>query len=154
MTAEELRDFLVRHQAAFTFKRFDTGDCLFVCNAGNVFTVSKTGTVGCEGTPTDLTRGSGYLRERMGGNAMSQRTQDLLKKDIASGQPASSIGALPPGCSLEETCEQEPVLTPDQPVTYRHHNAHRITGCTDSSDNTDWTYGPWEDGRCPRETKK
>jgi len=56
MTAEELREFLVRHQAAFTFKQFDTGDCLFVCSAGDVFTVSTTGTVGCAGTPTDLTR--------------------------------------------------------------------------------------------------
>jgi hypothetical protein len=49
---------------------------------------------------------------------MSQRTLDLLKKHIASGQPARSIGALPPGCSLEVKCEQEPVLTPDQPVTH------------------------------------
>jgi hypothetical protein len=80
---------------------------------------------------------------------MSQRTLDLLKKHIASGQPVRSIGALPPGCSLEVKCEQEPVLTPDQPVTHRHHNAHRISGCTDPGDNTDWTYGPWADGECP-----
>jgi len=81
---------------------------------------------------------------------MSKRTIELLKEHIASGEPRRFTGALPPGCQLETQCEQEPVLTPDQPVTYRHRNAHRIIKCDDQSDNTEWTYGAWKDGKCEK----
>jgi hypothetical protein len=56
MTAQELQEFLVRHHAVFTAKHLDTGGWLFICAAGDIFTLSETGTVGSEGTPTDLTR--------------------------------------------------------------------------------------------------
>ncbi len=75
---------------------------------------------------------------------MSKESLELLKKHLAKGT------RLPDGCKLEKQCEDEPVFTPDHPVTYRHRTAHRLSGCDDPANNSDWNWGDWEEDRCPK----
>ena len=52
--------------------------------------------------------------------------------------------AMPPGCHLETKTEREVRYVENQPVQHWKRECSKITGCTDSADNTDWVCKPWE----------
>jgi predicted nucleotide-binding protein len=55
MTASELRDFLIQNDVKFEEEEIQHGT-KFKCDGGEVFVVYKTGTVSCQGKPTELSK--------------------------------------------------------------------------------------------------
>jgi predicted nucleotide-binding protein len=55
MTPDELRDFLNQRQVGFEEKEIQHGH-QFKCQDGEIFAVFNTGTVSCQGKPTDLSK--------------------------------------------------------------------------------------------------
>jgi predicted nucleotide-binding protein len=55
MTDEEMRDLLTQRQVSFSEKEVQHGR-QFKCDSGEIFVVYGTGTVSCQGKPTDLSK--------------------------------------------------------------------------------------------------
>lgn len=72
-------------------------------------------------------------------------TLKVLLTKIQSEHEISRTLRLPPGCTLERKCEERTLPL----SSYKQHRyCGRITGCDDSSQNSDWVCGGWLDGPC------
>ncbi len=71
--------------------------------------------------------------------------QSEILKDLVSGAISAEQGELRlgPGCSLQSKTETEEVWEPDKLVKHKYRTCHRISGCTDPNQNTDWLCGDW-----------
>ncbi|HZU75103.1 MAG TPA: hypothetical protein VE990_20265 [Acidimicrobiales bacterium] len=70
---------------------------------------------------------------------MSDVTFEILA-DAAKGGTVLSMG---PGCQLETKTEDREVFQAGQPIKVEHRTGHRISGCTNPNQNTDWLWGDW-----------
>jgi hypothetical protein len=75
---------------------------------------------------------------------MSDAGMDLLRTILADGGTADAVGKrLGPGCSLEQKTESREVFNAGQPIKIEHRTGHRIAGCTNPNQDTDWLWGDW-----------
>src|SRR5258708_3661177 len=81
MTPEDLRAFLNQRQVSFKEEEVLNGR-QFRCASGEIFVVYTTGTVNCQGQPTELLR---EVREQAAGKA----------RTVAGSRPAAAAGAGP-----------------------------------------------------------
>jgi hypothetical protein len=71
--------------------------------------------------------------------------QALAAGHITEAELNSRLGA---GCTLEKTCEQDWKRPgSDEKI---HRNGHRISGCKNLNQDTDWLWTDWMDGECDR----
>jgi len=69
--------------------------------------------------------------------------QALLAGGITESELKPRLGA---GCTLEKTCQQD-WKRPGSDENI-HRNGHRISGCTNPNQDTDWLWTDWMDGEC------
>ncbi len=69
---------------------------------------------------------------------------DRLKK-LSAGEMTRDevIRFAPPGCRLEEKQEKKTTFEAGVGAVHWVRDCGRLTGCTDPSDNTDWSCGDW-----------
>jgi hypothetical protein len=70
---------------------------------------------------------------------MSDVTFEMLA-EMAKGGSGVRLG---PGCQLEHQTEHRDVLVENEPIRHESREGHRISGCNNENQNTDWLWGDW-----------